>query len=90
MVDEAKRPTVNVHCAVRQGLKLQTYDPTDPRTVTVQHGANPGVDKEFFDKWMGANSQSSVVLAGMVSGVEEGKETADPWEGDRPHNEPTG
>lgn len=79
MVDQAKRPTVGVTCGVRQGLVLQTHDPLDVQRVTLKHGLNPGIDKNFFDKWMAANSQSAVVLNGMLFAVEEGKERPDPW-----------
>lgn len=78
MVDQ-KQPTVGVTCGVRQGLVLSLLDPHDQRMATLKHGLNPGIDKDFFDKWMAANSQSAVVLNGMLFAVEEGKERPDPW-----------
>lgn len=79
MVDQTKRPTVAVTCGIRQGVRLDLHDPQDARTVTLKRGLNPGIDKEFFDKWLVANSQSAIVLNGMLFAVEEGKERPDPW-----------
>lgn len=80
MVDHEKRPTVSVQCGVPMGLKLNTYDPHDAQSVTLKPGANPDIDKEFFDKWMAANSQSSVVVNGLVAVLaEEDKDRPDPW-----------
>jgi hypothetical protein len=77
---ETKRPTVTVQCGVPMGLQLSTFDPRDPRTLTLKAGSNPNVDKKFWDDWVAANSQSSVVVNGMVTVLkEEDKDQPDPW-----------
>lgn len=80
MVDEAKRPTVTVNCSgIPMGVRLNTFDPHDPRTVEIRPGQNT-VDKEFWDNWVAANPQSSILTGGQVSVLkEEDKDGADPW-----------
>lgn len=81
MVDETKRPTVAVTCGVRQGLKLQTFDPKRPEVIILKPGLNPGIDKGYYETWLTENSQASVLpLLSHVDEKEESAAAADPWE----------
>jgi hypothetical protein len=43
-----------------QGRLLSSTDPGIPDAVSLRGGANPGIDKEFFDKWREQNKGTTL------------------------------
>lgn len=73
---QKKRRTVNVMCAVPNGLQIRRHTaaahPFAPQLPTgegymLQAGNNPGVDREWFEAWLDENKNLSVVQSGQVT-----------------------
>ncbi len=82
MDEQKKRPTVTVSCAVASGVQIALHQihkgfmGQETRVpigdiVTLKQGDNPGIDKEFYELWLGENSQLSIVQNGMITAREE-------------------
>lgn len=79
--DPNRRPTVTVMCGVRSGLVMQLHTlpedadlPPDYKLghqQTLNFGANPGIDKKFFEYWKSQNSGLGVVVEGLVTAQDE-------------------
>jgi hypothetical protein len=79
---EKKRPTVNVTCSIPNGLRISLHQVhkglmgAESRVplgdiVELKAGANPGIDKEWFDAWLEENKNLSVVTSGQVTAADE-------------------
>jgi hypothetical protein len=78
---ENRRPTVSVMCGVRSGIIMQLHTlpenadlPADYQLghqEALHYGANPGIDKRFFDYWKSQNSGLGVVVEGLVTAQDE-------------------
>lgn len=73
MTEEKKRKTVHVRNVTGRSLMLHLHEtiPDDgggrpflgrslPDAVSLRGGANPGIDKEFFDKWREQNKGTTL------------------------------
>lgn len=73
MPEEQKRATVHIRNTAGRALMLHLHEtiPDDgggrpfqgrslPDAVSLKAGANPGIDKEFFDKWREQNKGSGL------------------------------
>lgn len=90
--EEKKRRTVTVVLAGTRPIAIRQHDaavhPFSPRLpngsdvgMTLQPGANHGVDKEWFDKWLDDNKNLSLVANQAITAVD------DPEEDDKPAEE---
>jgi hypothetical protein len=79
---EKKRPTVNVTCSIPNGLRISLHQVHEGLMgaksqvpigdiVELKGGANPGIDKEWFDAWLEENKNLSVVTSGQVTAADE-------------------
>jgi hypothetical protein len=83
-----KRPTVTVMCAVAGGvvIQLSSVPPDDAglpadyklgHRVALHRGANPGIDKAFFDYWKNENKGLGLVVEGAITAQDEQQPEAD-------------
>lgn len=81
---EKKRPKVTVMCSTPSGIIMQLYSmPTEeeqkalPPDISIGYrqelhsGANPGIDKAFFEFWKNQNRNLGVVANGMITAQDE-------------------
>lgn len=52
--------TVTVHCHRKGGLQLRLTKSPELGTVTLKHGANPGVSGEYMKIWLDENQDASI------------------------------
>lgn len=76
--------TATMNCLIEGGIVLRVFDMhrdeiDEPRAVavasiTLQHGANPGIEPGLAQRWFEQNAETDFVKNGLISLAEEGND----------------